>query len=352
MDLSMSAAEVAAFLGGTLVGDPNVVVRGVSKIEDAAPGDVSFIANAKYVRYLNTTAAGIVLVAPGTYDRETCSRTVIEIADPYHGFLRLLERYYPRQLWLAAGIDSTAVISPDAVVAADATIGAFVFIGPRCCIGSRTTIYPHVVMAADVRIGEECEIHSHVSLREGVRVGNRVIIQNGAVIGSDGFGFALREAEYEKVPQMGTVVIEDDVEIGANTTIDRATLGQTVIGRGTKLDNLIQVAHNVKIGSHTGIAAQAGISGSTKIGDRCQIGGQAGMVGHLRVGNDVKIAAQSGVGSDVADGEIVAGSPARPLTVWRRLEASLSRLPGLFHRVRDLETAVFGKDTRGKPKSE
>jgi len=348
----MSAAEVAAFLGGTLVGDPDVIVCGVSKIEEAAPGDVSFIANAKYARYLKTTAAGIVLVAPGTYDRETCSRTVIEVADPYHGFLRLLERYYPRQSWLAAGIDPSAVISPEAVVASDAIIGAFVFVGPRCRIGARTTIYPHVVMAADVQIGEDCEIHSHVSLREGVCIGNRVIIQNGAVIGSDGFGFALNEAEYKKVPQMGTVVIEDDVEIGANTAIDRATLGKTVIGRGTKLDNLIQVAHNVTIGSHTGIAAQTGISGSTRIGDRCQIGGQVGLVGHLKIGNDVKIAAQSGVGSDAADGEIVAGSPARPLTVWRRLEASLSRLPGLFHRVRDIEAAVFGKDSRGKQKSE
>ncbi|MDD5087261.1 MAG: UDP-3-O-(3-hydroxymyristoyl)glucosamine N-acyltransferase [bacterium] len=348
----MSAAEIAAFLGGTLVGNPDVVIRGVSKIEDACSSDASFIANVKYARFLNATAAGVVLVAPGSYDRETCERTVIEVADPYHGFLRLLEKYHPKLTWLAPGIDSTAVISPDAVVAGDATIGAFVFIGPRCRVGSRTTIHPHVVLAADVCIGADCEIHSHVSLREGVRVGDRVIIQNGAVIGSDGFGFAMSGDEYRKVPQMGTVVIEDDVEIGANTTVDRATLGHTAIGRGTKLDNLIQVAHNVTIGSHTGIAAQTGISGSTKIGDRCQIGGQAGLVGHLRVGNDVKIAAQSGIGSDIADGQIMAGSPARPLTAWRRLEGSLSRLPALLQRVRDIEAVVFGKDAQGKQKSE
>lgn len=352
MNLSMSAAEVAAFLGGTLVGDPNIVVRGVSKIEDAGSADVSFIANAKYARYLNLTAAGVVLVAPGTYDRESCSRTVIEIADPYHAFVRLMERYHPRTPWLSPGVDPMAVVSPDAVLARDVTIGAYTFVGPRSQIGSRTTIHPHVVVAADVVIGENCEIHSHVSLREGVRVGNRVIIQNGAVIGSDGFGFAICDAEYKKIPQMGTVVIEDDVEIGANTAVDRATLGQTVIGRGTKLDNLIQVAHNVAIGSHTGIAAQTGISGSTKIGDRCQIGGQAGLIGHLKIGNDVKIAAQAGVGSDVADSHIVAGSPARLLNAWRRLEASLSRLPALLRRVRDLEAAVFGKESRGKPKSE
>jgi UDP-3-O-[3-hydroxymyristoyl] glucosamine N-acyltransferase len=344
----MTTAEVARFLNGRLIGESDTVINGLAKIEDAGPHDLSFVANVKYIRFLETTQAGAVLIAPG--ERRT-SRTVIEVQDPYVDFLRLLELFNPRTRWLEPGIHPTAVIAGDAVIGADVTVGAFTYVGARSRIGVGSVVYPHVIIAADVTIGEQCEIRSQVSLREGIRVGNRVVIQDGAVIGSDGFGFAPAEEGYRKIPQLGTVVIEDDVEIGANTAIDRATLGETVIGKGTKLDNLIQVAHNVTIGSHTVIAAQTGISGSTKIGSYCRIGGQVGTAGHMQVFDHVQIAARSGISGDVAEGDVVSGSPARSHTLWKRIEASLTRLPDLFRRVRALEGSVFGDKEKDKADS-
>ena len=345
----MTTAEVARYLNGKLIGDADTVISGLAKIEEAGPHDLSFVANAKYVRFLETTGAGAILVAPG--ERVT-TRTVIEVADPYVDFLRMLEMFHPRSPWLESGIHPSAVIAPDAVLADGVAVGALSFIGPRCRVGAGTQIYPQAAIAADVEIGERCEIHARVSIREGVRIGNRVVIQDGAVVGSDGFGFAPAPDGYRKIPQLGTVVIEDDVEIGANTTIDRATLGETLIGRGTKLDNLIQVAHNVVIGSHTVVAAQTGISGSAKVGSFCRIGGQVGMAGHLQIGDKVQLGAQSGVSGDIAEGEIYSGAPARPHGLWKRIEASLTRLPDLFRRVRALEAKAFGEDgNQGKADS-
>ena len=348
MDRSMTASEIARDLDGTLRGAGDTVIRGVAKIEEAGPDDLSFIANAKYVRYLDETRAGALLVAPGM---KAEGRTLIEVSDPYLGFMRMLERFHPQSLWLHPGVHPAAVIEPDATVAPDVSVGAFCYVGPRAVIGARSLLYPHVVVCADVVVGEDCEIHSRVTLREGVRLGNRVIVQDGAVIGSDGFGFAPCKDGYVKIPQRGTVVIADDVEIGANTTVDRATLGETSIGPGTKLDNLIQVAHNVTIGSHTVIAAQTGISGSARVGDRCRIGGQVGIVGHLTVGEGVMIGAQAGVGGDVEPGETVSGSPSRPHALWKRIEAALTRLPELFRRVRALEAAVFEHKNKEKVSS-
>lgn len=337
--LPMTTSDVAAFLGGRLIGRGDVVIRGMAKIEDAGPHDLSFVANAKYVRFLETTNAAAVLIAPGL---GAAACPVIEVSDPYMSFVQMLDRFSPRVHFVEPGVHPTATVAADAVLGADVAIGAFSFIGPRATIGSGSVIYPHSVIGADVQIGEQCEIHSHVSLREGVRLGNRVIVQDGAVIGSDGFGFAPDKGGYRKIPQRGIVVIADDVEIGANTTIDRATIGETVVGRGTKLDNLIQVGHNAAIGANTVIAAQTGISGSSKIGERCRIGGQVGIVGHLQIGNDVMIGAQSGVSRNTAAGDVVSGSPARSHALWRRIEAALNRVPDLFRRVRRLESAVFG----------
>ena len=320
-------------------------IHGLAKIEDAGPGDLSFVANVKYVRFLDTTRAGVVLAGPGA---RAAAATVIEVADPYSDFLRMLELFHPRQSWLERGVHPSAVVAPDAQLGRDITVGAFSYVGPRCKIGDGTVIYPHVVIAADVVVGSHCQIHSKVSLREDVRLGDRVIIHDGAVVGSDGFGFALQDGQYHKIPQLGTVVIGDDVEIGANTTIDRATLGETAIQRGTKLDNLIQVAHNVVVGANTVIAAQTGISGSAKIGDNCRIGGQVGVAGHLRIGDGVQIGAQSGIGGDVADGDTISGSPARPHALWKRIEASLTRLPDLFRRVRALEAMTTGGTSKDK----
>lgn len=342
----MTTGEIAQLLDGRLVGSTDIVIYGVAKIEDAGPGELTFVSNPRYVKHLETTHAGAVLVTKGmTSDRVA----IIEVPDPYAAFLRLLEFYHPAKSWLPAGIHSTAVIEPSAVIADGVSISACCYVGPRARIGMGTRLYPHVVVASDVVIGCDCEIRSRVSLREGVVLGDRVVVQDGAVIGSDGFGFAPTPEGYRKIPQLGRVVIADDVEIGANSTIDRATLGETVIGKGTKLDNLIQVAHNASIGSHTVIAAQTGISGSAKIGDRCRIGGQVGIVGHLKVGDDVAIGARSGIANDVENGATVSGSPARPHSLWKRIEASLTRLPDLYRRVRRLETAVFAnKDEDSK----
>jgi UDP-3-O-[3-hydroxymyristoyl] glucosamine N-acyltransferase len=348
MDRSMTVSAIARYLGGTLRGNGEAVIRDVAKIEEAGPDDLSFIANVKYVRYLEETRAGALLVTPGAKSE---GRTVIELTDPYVGFMRMLEWFHPRSLWLGRGVHPSAVIEPDAVVRADVSIGAFCYVGPRSVIGARTLLYPHVVVGADVVVGEDCEIHSGVTLREGVRLGNRVVVQDGAVIGSDGFGFVPCPDGYVKIPQRGTVVIGDDVEIGANTAVDRATLGETTIGAGTKLDNLIQVAHNVSVGSHTVIAAQSGISGSARVGDRCRIGGQVGIVGHLSVGNEVRIGAQAGVTGDIEAGETVSGSPARQHGLWKRIEAALTRLPDLFRRVRALEAAVFEHRNKEKVSS-
>jgi UDP-3-O-[3-hydroxymyristoyl] glucosamine N-acyltransferase len=345
---SMTAADVARHLGGTLRGNAATIITDVAKIEEAGPNDLSFVANVKYIRHLDATRAGVILVASGIAAGD---RTVIEVADPYLAFMRMLEFFHPRTIWLQQGIHPTAVIEPDAQIGTDVSIGAYCYIGPRSVVGSGTLLYPHVILGADVVLGERCEIHSRVTLREGVRLGSRVVVQDGAVIGSDGFGFAACEDGYVKIPQRGIVVISDDVEIGANTTIDRATLGETVIGRGTKLDNLIQVAHNATIGSHTVIAAQSGVSGSTRVGDRCRIGGQVGIIGHLSIGDNVMIGAQSGVGADVDAGEVVSGTPARSHSLWKRIEAALTRLPELFKRVRALEAAVFENETREKVKS-
>ncbi|MBI5059080.1 UDP-3-O-(3-hydroxymyristoyl)glucosamine N-acyltransferase [candidate division KSB1 bacterium] len=348
MTPSYTTAQIAALVGGTVRGSEATVISGLAKIEDAGPHDLTFLNNTKYLRYLEATEAGAVLIAPGMAD---CACTRIEVADPYHAFQRLLELFYPQRQWVAAGVHPSAVIDPTARLEADVRVGALCYVGPGTVVGRGTVLYPHVVIAADVNLGVDCRIHSRVTIREGVQLGDRVVVQDGAVIGSDGFGFAPGDSGYQKIPQLGRVVIGDDVEIGANTTIDRATLGETTIGSGTKLDNLIQVAHNVRIGSHTVIAAQTGVSGSTRIGDNCRIGGQVGLVGHLRIGDGVGIAAQSGVASDVADGEIVAGSPSRPHALWKRIEAAVTRMPELIRRVRRLESTLTDEQTNDRTKS-
>jgi UDP-3-O-[3-hydroxymyristoyl] glucosamine N-acyltransferase len=343
--ITLTAGDIAERVGGKLVGDSAALISGVAKIEEAGSGDLTFVANPRYARYLAQTKAGAILVKPGHGGEHG---TLIEVADPYAQFLRMLEVFHPRDVWIEAGVHPTAVIHPTASVAENVTVGAFGYVGARSRIGAGSVLYPHVTIAADVVVGEQCEVHSFVSIRERVKVGNRVIVQDGAIIGTDGFGFVPDAGAYRKIPHMGTVTIGDDVEIGANTTIDRATLGETVIGAGTKLDNLIQIAHNVAVGKHTVIAAQTGVSGSSRIGDHCQIGGQVGIIGHLRLGDRVQIGAQSGVAGDVADGDIVSGSPARPHSLWKRIEVLVTRLPELVRRIRVLEAEVLGKKTNEK----
>lgn len=335
MAVKLTVAELAELVGGKVVGDPDRMIEGVGKIETARPSQVTFLANPRYTPYLSRSKAGAVLVPPGT---KVVGPTLVEVKNPYLAFLTLLERFSPKETWTETGVHPTAVLEEGVELGPEVAIGAFCFIGRATQIGARTVLFPHVVVGPECRIGDDCRIYPRTTLRERVRIGNRVVIQPGAVIGADGFGFVPDTGEYRKIPQIGTVVIEDDVEIGANTTIDRATMEETRVGAGTKLDNLIQVAHNVVIGKNCVIAAQTGISGSTRIGRDVRVAGQVGFVGHISVGDGAQVGAKSGVGRNIPSGGVFSGHYARPHSLWRRIEACMARLPDLFRRVRALES--------------
>ncbi|MEE9186772.1 MAG: UDP-3-O-(3-hydroxymyristoyl)glucosamine N-acyltransferase [Bacteroidota bacterium] len=342
----MKAQDIARMLDAELVGDGNLEVSKVAKIEGAQEGELTFLANQKYMKFLETTGASVILVSK-TFDVKSVHRTrpltYVRVADPYLGFLRVLKALNPPVETLPSGIHPTAVIAKSASIGDSPSIGAHVVIGERCRIGANTRIHHGTVIADDVHIGENCLLYANVTVHERCTVDNRVIIHSGTVIGSDGFGFAPRgDGTYEKIPQIGTVVIEDDVEIGANCSIDRASLGETLIKRGVKLDNLIQVAHNVSIGEHTVIAAQTGISGSTRIGDNCMIAGQVGFVGHIEVADGVTVGAQSGVSRSLqTPGGAYFGYPAKEHRRALRLEAALRQLPDVIEALRALERRIL-----------
>ena len=330
----MNLDQIARLLDGELVGDPDLEIKGLGKIEAAGPGELTFLANPKYTKFLSTTKASAVLVSK---EFEDISIPHIRVADPYLGFLLVLEQLNPPKAPGFTGIDPSANIDPDAHLAEDVCIGPLVYIGKNVTIGRGTVLYPGCVILDDVQIGENCKFYPNVSIREECLIGNNVIIHDGTVIGSDGFGFAPGASEYRKIPQRGIVRIEDDVEIGANCAIDRATIGETLIKKGCKLDNLIQIAHNVVIGENTVIAAQTGVSGSTKIGRNVTVAGQVGIVGHITIGDKSIIAAQSGISKDVPAGEIWFGDPAQPIMKQKKVEASLRHLPEIARKVHQLE---------------
>ena len=339
----MTLAEISGQLEGELDGDGSITITGVAKIEDAQPGDITFLANLKYKKYLGTTKASAILVGrdlpAGELATRTASLRLVRVSDPYTAFLKLVERFHPAPVPLPKGIHPSAVIAATAAIGSDVAIGAHVVIGERTKIGERAAIYHGTVLGDDVRIGEDSLLYANVTVREQCIVGARAIIHSGAVIGSDGFGFApTPDKRYEKIPQRGIVVIEDDVEIGANSTIDRATIGETRIRCGVKLDNLIHIAHNVVVGEHTVIAAQTGISGSTKIGKNCMIAGQVGIVGHVEIADGVTLGAQSGVSKSLTGtGKMYFGYPAKEYHQSLRIEAALRQLPELIAEVRKLE---------------
>ncbi len=306
----MNLHDIALLLEGELVGNGETEIADVMKIEEAVEGTVTFLANPRYQKFLDTTRASAVIV-PKSVDTTALQRSTplsfIRVTDPYFSFLRLLVHFHPQASSLPPGIHSTAIIASSATIGKNVAIGAYVVIGEKCMIGDETIILHGTVIGNDVAIGTQTLLYANVSVREGCRIGNRVIIHSGTVVGSDGFGFAPRpDGTYEKIPQMGIVVIEDDVEIGANCTLDRATMGETRVKRGAKLDNLIQVAHNVVIGENTVMAAQSGISGSTKIGKNVMIGGQVGFTGHLDIADRSFVGAQSGIAKSIPEpGEII-----------------------------------------------
>jgi UDP-3-O-[3-hydroxymyristoyl] glucosamine N-acyltransferase len=334
-------SEIVKLVGGVHEGN-DIEISGVAKIEEAGSGDITFLSNLKYKKHLASTKASAILLSLDIEFPELQKRltpiAIVRVKDPYISFLHLIDIFHPPAAKPPKGIHPSAIIAKSANIGMDVSIGAHVVIGEKCFIGTGTTIHPNSTICDDVKIGNDCIIYSNVSIREQCITGNRVIIHSGTVVGSDGFGFAPKpDGSYEKIPQRGTVLIEDDVEIGANCTIDRATLGKTIIRRGTKLDNLIHIAHNVIIGEHTVIAAQTGISGSSSIGNQCQIGGQVGLTGHISIADKTTIGAQSGVPKSITEpGKIYFGYPAREIHETWRIEGALRQLPQLLYDFRDL----------------
>jgi UDP-3-O-[3-hydroxymyristoyl] glucosamine N-acyltransferase len=330
----LTLRELADRLGCRLDGDGDITVWRVACLGEAAAGDVSFLANRKYASSLGATRASAVIVG---IDGPAAPCATLRTPDPYLAFANAATLLAPDD-HPAPGVSAHAVIAADAALGEGVSIGPHSTIGSGVVIGARTIIHPHAVIYPDVSIGDDCVIHSHVSIRERCCLGSRVIVQNGAVIGSDGFGFAPRpDGTYQKIPQVATVVIEDDVEIGANTTIDRPAVGRTLIQSGTKIDNLVQIAHGVHVGHNVMLAAEVGIAGSTTIGDSVMLGGQVGVAGHLEIGKGTKATAQSGIPNSVPAGSFVSGYPAIDNRDWLKSSAVFRRLPELKKAVADLE---------------
>jgi UDP-3-O-[3-hydroxymyristoyl] glucosamine N-acyltransferase len=341
----VTLSQLADQLGCRLEGDGGATIVGVADLVSARADEIALFAHPRYKAEAAATQAGAVIVAD---DAPALSRPLLRAKSPVLAFARALALFHtpPRP---APGISPHAAVGAGAVVDPSATIGPFVSIGAGARVGAGSILESHVAVGAGATIGRGCHVHAHVSLREGVVLGDRVVIQNGAVIGSDGYGFT-RDAvgAHVKVPQIGIVVIEDDVEIGANTTIDRATTDATRIGDGTKIDNLVQIGHNVVTGRHCIIVAQVGISGSTELEDYVTIGGQAGIIGHVRLGKGAQIGAQSGVSKSVSPGATVFGTPASALSLFKRVNAYLQRLPKLFERTKQLEERIGKLEEREK----
>ena len=330
------ASQIAALLGGTVEGDPNAEVWNVAKIEEGAPGMLSFLANPKYTHFIYTTQASAVLVRSDFEPEHPVSATLIRVADPYATLAQLLNLVQSQQP-SKHGVEQPSFVAPDVVVPDDAYVGAFAYIGNGVKMGKNVKIYPQVYVGDGVTLGDDVILYPGVKVYHGCKIGNRCILQAGAVVGGDGFGFAPQpDGSYNKIAQIGIVILEDDVEIGANTTIDRATMGATVVHRGVKLDNLIQVAHNVEIGENTVMAAQVGIAGSTKIGSGNTIGGQVGFAGHITVGDNNGIGAQSGIPGNMGSNQRVIGSPAVNAIDFARQVAHMKRLAEMAREIKAL----------------
>ena len=322
--MKFTAEQIASILEGTVIGDSNVEVSTLSKIEEGKKGSLTFLANPKYKSYIYSTAASITIVNNDFEPEEELATTLIKVDDAYKAFTKLLE-YYNQIKLNKSGIENPSFISESAKTGENLYIGAFSYVGDNVKIGNNVKIFPNSYIGDNVVIGNNSIVFSGGKIYSECIIGNNCVINSGAIIGADGFGFTPDEnGVYSKVPQIGNVVIEDDVDIGAATTIDRATLGSTIIRKGVKLDNQIQIAHNVEIGKNTVIAAQTGIAGSTKIGENCQIGGQVGVAGHLTIGNGVRVQAQSGVGRNIKDNEVLQGSPSFGYSDWNKSYVSVS----------------------------
>jgi UDP-3-O-[3-hydroxymyristoyl] glucosamine N-acyltransferase len=339
--MEFTAATIAGFLNGEIEGNPDIKVNTVAKIEEGQNGALSFLANPKYENYLYTTKSSVVLVNKSFVPSAKVDATLIKVENAYEAFaslLRLVDQSRPRK----KGIHTTAIIEATAKIGSDVYIGPYAYIGENSVIGDGCSVYPHVFIGDNTKLGENCTINPGVKIYHDCLVGEGCIIHAGTVIGSDGFGFAPQsESEYMKIPQLGNVIIEDHVEIGANVTIDRATMGSTIIRKGVKLDNLIQIGHNVEVGENTVMAAQTGIAGSTKIGKNCMFGGQVGVAGHIKIANGTKIGAQAGILGEIKEeNTIILGSPAIDYKQFLKSSVIFKKLPELKIKIDTLEKEI------------
>ena len=335
--MKFTAAQIAGILDGEVVGNPDAEVFKLAKIEEGTKGSLTFLANPKYVNFIYSTEATITIVNTDFVPENELTTTLIKVDDAYQSFSKLLE-YYNQVKLMKSGIEEPSVISENVIYGENLYLGSFSYIGKNVTIGKNVKIYPNCFIGDNVTIGDNCIFFAGVKIYSETVIGNNCNFHSGCVIGSDGFGFAPTEdGTYNKIPQIGNVIIEDDVEIGANTTIDRATLGVTLIRKGVKLDNHIQVAHNVEIGENTVIAAQTGIAGSTKIGSNCLIGGQVGIAGHITIGNNVRVQAQSGVGKNISDGEVLQGSPSFGYADYSKSYVHFRNFPKIVSEIEELK---------------
>ena len=336
--------EIAGAVGGTVVGAPDTMITGVSSLAEAVPGDIAYVESERFAEAARTSRAAAFVVASAV---DGLGKPQVIVAEPRFAFVRIVETFFtaPRR---ARGVAREVTLGADVVIGPEPSIWPFVTLGNRVRLGARVTLYPGVFVGDEAVIGDDTVLHPNVTVRERCSIGARVIVHSGAVIGSDGFGYVQQDGRHHKVPQRGTVVIEDDVELGANVAIDRAAFGCTLVRRGSKVDNLVQIAHNVEIGEHTVLAGQAGISGSTRIGSYVMVGGQAGFADHLEVGDRAMVAAQAGVFRDVPAGIPVAGSPALPHDQAGPIHGALLRLPELRRQLRRLEQRVKELEARAE----
>ena len=334
--MEFSAKQIAEFIQGTIVGDENATVHTFAKIEEGMPGAISFLSNPKYTHYIYDTQSSIVLVNRDFEPEKEIKATLIKVDNAYESLAKLLNLYEmskPKK----TGIDPLAYIAPTAKIGKNVYIAPFACVGDNAEIGDNTSLHPHATVGSGAKIGNNCILYPHATVYHDCRVGNNCTLHAGSVVGADGFGFAPSPEGYEKIPQIGITILEDNVEIGANTCIDRATMGATVIRKGVKLDNLIQIAHNVEVGSHTVMASQVGVAGSTKIGEWCMFGGQVGVAGHITVGNRVNMGAQSGVNGSVKDGKQLIGTPPIEFKNYFKSSAVFKKLPDMYLELASLK---------------
>lgn len=337
--MEFSAQQIAGFLNGVIEGDPDVKVSNFSKIEEGKPGTLTFLANLKYAHHIYNTEASIVLVNNDFKPEQPVKATLIKVTNAYSA-LALLLNMVEQSKAKKTGIDATAFIAASATIGEDCYVGNFAYIGENVRMGRNCSIYPQVYIGDNVTLGDNCTLYPHATIYENSQIGSNCILHAGSVIGADGFGFAPEGEKYKKIPQLGNVIIEDDVEIGANTTIDRAVMDSTIIRKGVKLDNLVQIAHNVEIGENTVMAAQVGIAGSVKVGKHCMFGGQVGLAGHIHVTDNVVFGAQAGVISDIKEPMTLLGAPAINAKNFMRSSAIFNRLPDMYRTMGQLQREI------------